>query len=527
MKSRTLYLKWRPSTFNEVVGQNAVVHTIQNAIAADKTVHAYLFSGPRGTGKTTVARILAKALNCVNDDLTIRPCDACEICKTVSSGRFLDLIEIDAASNNSVEDVRDLRDKINYSPGHGSYKVYIIDEVHMLSGAAFNALLKTLEEPPPHVVFVLATTELHKVPATVMSRCQSHTFRRISTNDVVGRLSEISEKENIEVEDDALHEIAKHSTGSLRDAVSLLDQVMMSEKNSVTLLGVQNIIGIASEDIVSDIVVALSKGYIDDGLILINDAVNDGVNPRELASQIVSFLRGVLLCSTGNDNLIDFSGEMISIMKECEGCLNTNQIVLMLKEFDNAVRDNLVVWHPQLSLEMAFVNSVQKSDIKVSVDRIDEIPKRDSDMLLENTSHQKDSEENNNTQSNGNLPNISDLKHSWKEIVSNSRKFHHTLPALLEWCSPVKIEDDTLQIGVKEEFAIVKLEQSEMISHIQNAIFSSTGHKFDIQLTLSDTDLDENYDGSVSDDSVVAIGIELGAKVKERSLGDNSEQIKK
>ena len=182
-ESRTLYLKWRPTQFGDVVGQTGVIDTIRNAVLASKTVHAYLFSGPRCSGKTTVARILARSLNCMETDLSMRPCNKCDHSVAVSSGKFLDLIEIDAASNNSVEDIRDLREKINYSPSQGSYKVYIVDEVHMLSGAAFNALLKTLEEPPPHAVFVLATTELHKVPATVKSRCQCHTFPDTAESD--------------------------------------------------------------------------------------------------------------------------------------------------------------------------------------------------------------------------------------------------------------------------------------------------------------------------------------------------------
>ena len=189
--AQALYRKWRPGLWNQVVGQEHIVQTLQNAIRSNRVGLAYLFAGPRGTGKTTMARLLAKAVNCLEEDPTRRPCNQCQNCQGVNKGSFLDLIEIDAASNTSVDDVRDLRDKINFSPSQGKYKVYIIDEVHMLSTAAFNALLKTLEEPPAHAIFILATTEVHKIPATVLSRCQRHEFRRIPVNDIVAHLQEI------------------------------------------------------------------------------------------------------------------------------------------------------------------------------------------------------------------------------------------------------------------------------------------------------------------------------------------------
>src|SRR5512145_1972259 len=211
--TQALYRKWRPHQWAEVVGQEHIVRTLCNAISADRVAHAYLFAGPRGTGKTTTARLLAKAVNCLESDLKKRPCDACEHCLAVNQGRFLDLIEIDAASNTSVEDVRDLRDKINFSPNQGRYKVYIIDEVHMLSTAAFNALLKTLEEPPAHAIFVPETTEIHKIPATVLSRCQRHEFRRIPLADIVANLKKLAESENIQIDAEALTLIARQSAG--------------------------------------------------------------------------------------------------------------------------------------------------------------------------------------------------------------------------------------------------------------------------------------------------------------------------
>src|SRR5512137_252002 len=198
--SQALYRKWRPQLWDEVVGQQHIVQTLRNAVTGGRVAHAYLFAGPRGTGKTTAARLLAKAVNCLAEDPAVRPCNTCAHCQAVNEGRFLDLIEIDAASQTGVEDVRDLRDKINFSPNQGRFKVYIIDEVHMFSTSAFNALLKTLEEPPPHAIFVLATTEIHKIPATVLSRCQRHEFRRVPVDLIVSQLKHIAENEKLTVE---------------------------------------------------------------------------------------------------------------------------------------------------------------------------------------------------------------------------------------------------------------------------------------------------------------------------------------
>jgi DNA polymerase-3 subunit gamma/tau len=251
--TQALYRKWRPHLWQKVVGQDHITQTLKNAICSDRIGHAYLFSGPRGTGKTTTARLLAKAANCLEEDISKRPCDKCDHCKAVNSNSFLDLIEIDAASNTSVDDVRDLREKINFSPSQGRYKIYIIDEVHMLSTSAFNALLKTLEEPPPHAIFILATTEIHKIPSTVLSRCQRHEFRRIPVKDTIVYLEEIIKGENINIDADALTLIARQSTGSLRDAISLLDQLAScGEKISLALA--QTVLGTATNQTVLGLV---------------------------------------------------------------------------------------------------------------------------------------------------------------------------------------------------------------------------------------------------------------------------------
>ncbi|MFQ5436402.1 MAG: DNA polymerase III subunit gamma/tau, partial [Anaerolineae bacterium] len=245
--SQALYRKWRPARFEDVVGQEHVTRTLQNSVAADRVGHAYLFCGPRGTGKTTLARLLAKAVNCLHDDPAERPCNQCRICQAVNDGRFLDLIEIDAASNTGVDDIRDLRDKINFAPSDGRYKVYIIDEVHMLSTAAFNALLKTLEEPPPHAKFVLATTEEHKVPLTIKSRCQQFNFRLLTTAEIRQRLEWLAAQEGLTVEPEALLLVARQGAGSIRDAESLLDQLIIAPGETIMLERAQQVLGTATD----------------------------------------------------------------------------------------------------------------------------------------------------------------------------------------------------------------------------------------------------------------------------------------
>src|SRR5512135_2445156 len=275
--SQALYRKWRPRLWDQVVGQEHVVRTLQNAIRSEKVGHAYLFAGPRGTGKTTTARLLAKAVNCLDPQVENRPCDKCEHCQAVNDGRFLDLIEIDAASNTSVDDVRDLRDKINYSPTQGRYKVYIIDEVHMLSTAAFNALLKTLEEPPPHAIFVLATTEIHKIPATVLSRCQRHEFRRVPVEQIVGNLKQIALAEKFEADEDALTLIARQATGSIRDAQSLLDQ-LASSGGRITLDSAQTVLGTATSQTVIDLIGSIHENRPSTALETLHTALDAGAD---------------------------------------------------------------------------------------------------------------------------------------------------------------------------------------------------------------------------------------------------------
>ncbi len=355
--SQALYRKWRPRLWQEVVGQDHVVQTLQNAIRSERVGHAYLFAGPRGTGKTTTARLLAKAVNCLAESPAERPCDRCEHCQAVNNGRFLDLIEIDAASNTSVDDVRDLRDKINFAPTQGRFKVYIIDEVHMLSTAAFNALLKTLEEPPPHAIFILATTEIHKIPATVLSRCQRHEFRRIPVRLIVQQLRHLCAQENIDVDDETLTLIARQATGSLRDATSLLDQ-LASSGTSIRLMDAQQVLGTAASESVIALVEALLQRDAAAGLNAIHTALDGGSDPRQFSRQMVDYCRNLLLIRMGNGEMIEATPEQQAQMSDHARRFTTPALLETIQAFNTAASDQRSAWQPALPLELALAQLV-------------------------------------------------------------------------------------------------------------------------------------------------------------------------
>jgi DNA polymerase-3 subunit gamma/tau len=356
--TQALYRKWRPLLWDEVVSQEHIIQTLKNAVASNRVAHAYLFSGPRGTGKTTAARLLAKAVNCLNPNVNHRPCNECAHCLAVNESRFMDLIEIDAASNTSVEDVRDLRDKINFAPSQGTYKVYIIDEVHMLSTAAFNALLKTLEEPPPHAIFILATTEIHKIPATVLSRCQRHEFRRVPLGETVRRLNEICKSEGIDADPDALNTIARQSSGGMRDAISLLDQ-LASTGGKITLDLAQTVLGTATSQSVIGLVQAVIDHQPGPGLDEIHRALDGGADARALARQIVDYLRNIMLVQMGNGEQVEVPADTRAQMTKHANALSTADVLRMMRAFNAAAIDPRGGWSPSLGLELAFAEALE------------------------------------------------------------------------------------------------------------------------------------------------------------------------
>ena len=357
--AQALYRKWRPQTFDEVSGQEHVLHTLRNAISSGRIAHAYLFSGPRGTGKTTMARLLAKAVNCLNPDPSVRPDNTCAICAAITEGRLLDLIELDAASNRGIDEIRDLRDKINFAPGQARYKVYIIDEVHMLTEPAFNALLKTLEEPPAHAIFVLATTDPQKVPATIVSRCQPFAFRRLTVAEIVARLQELVTAEGLTAEPEALTLIARQATGAMRDAVSMLDQLAAGDEK-ITVERAQAALGAGALRWVSDVVSALCDANAAAGLDAINQAMDGGADARQFARQIVEHLRAVMLIKLGDPALVDFPVEQRATFNSQAERLELDRLTRAIKLFNQAALDLRGGWQPQLPLELALIESLQQ-----------------------------------------------------------------------------------------------------------------------------------------------------------------------
>jgi DNA polymerase III subunit gamma/tau len=359
LPQQALYLKWRPAAFDDVVGQEHIVRTLRNALKSGRIRHAYLFSGPRGTGKTTMARLLAKAVNCHDAEPNNRPCNKCAACIAVNEGRYLDLIEIDAATHTGVDDVRDLRDKIAFSPGEGTYKVYIIDEVHRFTGNAFDALLKTLEEPPEHAVFVLATTEIDKVPATIKSRCLQFEFRRLSLHEATDRLQEIVDNEGLKYEREALEIVARYGTGSMRDSISLLDQIITDPNEPITVELAQRVLGSASSRATRDLVDAIITQDAATGLTLINDAVDTGADPRQFGQQLVEYLRNVLLAQTAGIDLIEASQEEKLLYTQQAHQLQRPVLVRVIRAFNDAVNNYRGGWQPQLTLELALIESLR------------------------------------------------------------------------------------------------------------------------------------------------------------------------
>ena len=363
MTTQALYNKWRGQTFEDILGQEHITTTLLNQVKAGRIGHAYLFAGMRGTGKTSTARIMAKAVNCIGE--TVRPpCNRCHICRSITEGRSLDLIEIDSASNRGIDEIRDLRDKVNFSPSECRYKVYVIDEVHMLTNEAFNALLKTLEEPPTHVIFILCTTEPHRLPDTVLSRCQRFDFRRGPVPVLLAKLRVICQQEGISIAPEALEFIARRASGSFRDAESLLDQLAaygagaLAGQSAITLEQVQDILGTVSSSLVTQLIASLMVADVPAGLRVINQAIDNGAEPRQFLDEILDHLRALMLLKVGGEDDLHTLGEeaLTALRPAIHGeALPLDLLVRAIRLFNEAANGLRVASRPQIPLELAFI----------------------------------------------------------------------------------------------------------------------------------------------------------------------------
>lgn len=507
MPAQALYLKWRPQTFEDVLGQDHITRTLRNALRQDRIRHAYLFSGPRGTGKTSTARLLAKAVNCLDPDPDRRPCNECAHCVAVNEGRYLDLIEIDAASHTSVDDVRDLRDKIAFSPGEGQYKVYIIDEVHRFSGAAFDALLKTLEEPPAHAIFVLATTEIAKVPATIKSRCLAFEFRRVSLVEVVDRLAWIAETEHVSIDREALELIAREGTGSVRDSISLLDQLLADPEIHISLELAEQVLGTASGQNVVDLVQALIENDAAWGLDIINAAVDGGADPRQFGRQVVEHLRQVLLVKMAGDGMVDATTERRAVLHQQADAVGRKALLSAVRAFNAALQDWQGGWQPQLPLELAFLEGLkpvvedEPEPAPHPVPRAQEAPPTTAPARPAPVPGQPTP-----------VIRVADVKAKWTEVQRSAKRHHPSLPPLLDHAVLRDVKDDLLILGASSIFQ-PKIEEKRPA--LEAALYDVLGVHLRVKVIVAEGGETGSSDHDLlSQDDVLSFGVnQLGGEI--------------
>lgn len=444
--SNVLYRKYRAQNFDELLGQSHITKILKNAIKKDQISHAYLFVGSRGTGKTSTARILAKAVNCKDIGKDGNPCSKCEVCKGIENGTYLDLIEIDAASNRGIDQIRELKEKIEFSPSNGRYKVYIIDEVHMLTTEAFNALLKTLEEPPKHVLFILATTDVHKLPATILSRCQRYDFKLGSDEEILGMLNDICKKEKVKLEEKAIEILVRNARGSFRDALSLLDVVVNAQTKEDGVISeseVREILGIPEIHMVDMLLNALIGSDAKKALECIEEIQSKGINVLQFTSLVLEILREVLVYRV--------SGRKLNEEYTFESKVDQKQLMQLINAFLTVERDLRNSTNHILILELLipqFCNIDKGSSIKKSVEVKKEKPKKEDKTIVEKSSEKV---EVINHDANIDIS-FDDIKKNWNKIVDDIKPIHSQLSAFLSFSNPVGISGNTIDIEVPFKF---------------------------------------------------------------------------
>ncbi|NQS90903.1 MAG: DNA polymerase III subunit gamma/tau, partial [Chloroflexi bacterium] len=495
-----------------------IITTLKNAVRQERVSHAQIFSGPRGTGKTSTARVLAKAVNCLAEDTASRPCNECAHCQSVNRGDFLDLLEIDAASNTSVDDVRELREKINFSPNLGRFKVYVIDEVHMLSTSAFNALLKTLEEPPAHAIFILATTEIHKIPITVISRCQRHDFRRISVPEIVSQLESMAASESIIVKADVLGLIARQATGSLRDAISILDQLSSAEEEISPALAHQ-ILGTSPDQAVLDFVDAMLAGAPGEGLNTLHQSSERGNDPIQFAKQVVAYFRNVLLMQMENADRIDVPENLIEVISAHSKQISLKKLLDLIRVFNKAINDRGASWQPTLPLEMAFLEGLEiinedgssPGEPKISKPSV----KKDPPPKKIESSPKPVPVQKVEVKSAAPEPKQQPLTvlQEWKKILEGVREASPATQGILNSCKPLGIKDNQLVLSFRSDAIKEKMEGGDHLKICQEAIEKVIGVKLPVLCIVGGKDQSGLPDGVDPDGLVAAVVRDLGGSL--------------
>jgi len=505
MEYQSLYRKWRPQTFEDIIGQKHITQTLINAISLNRISHAYIFSGPRGVGKTTTARILAKSLNCVKGP-TAHPCNKCERCIRITDGYSMDVIEIDGASNRGIDDIRDLRNKVKFTPAEGKYKVYIIDEVHMLTTEAFNALLKTLEEPPSHVIFIFATTNPHKIPSTILSRCQWFNFRRIALEDIVAKLKIIVKDEDLKIEDKVLDIIARNSTGSMRDAESTLDQIIAYCGKDITSQSVKEVLGIIEEEVFFELVEAIIKNDTLRGIELINRTSDLGGDASQFIKNLMEYVHNLSLAKVCQKDIMNFQG----IFTEDRGRLLEQsktikleklfKIVDYLAEVERKIR---YTRHPWILLEMLVIKFTAGENF--SLKEIEE-EKDVSESGKKNVETREEPPPKKKVQDKIKSKEVSSIKvkeppvnlelmQAWPTILDRIKKTKIAVYSFIIANNLITVENNKLIIGFNKEYTFHKesLEKQNNKILLQELIKEETGRLLVIECTINDNNKEDSF----------------------------------
>lgn len=474
--------RWRPQQFDEVIGQEHVSRTLANAIANKRIAHAYIFSGPRGVGKTTTARILAKAVNCEKGP-TPTPCNECASCVAITRGNSLDVMEIDGASNRGIDEIRNLREKIRFAPAMGKYRVYIIDEVHMLTKEAFNALLKTLEEPPEHVIFIFATTEIHRVPPTILSRCQRFDFRRIAVRTIMEHLQHICQADNIDIEEEALLQIAKKADGSMRDAESILDQIISYAGNTIKFEDVVQALGVIHQDFYFKLTEHVKNGAIKEIILMANEIFETGHDLNEFLLGFEEHLRNILVVkSTGDTKLIDTSEHYLEQYRKLAQEFSENDLVGYLQvvgETINAVKSSQ---QPQLKFELGLIKLAKmpkSTEIERLLEKIDLLKKK-ADLKPSPTVAAHLVAEPSP------LPevlNLESIKKAWPKFVESVGKTRATLAGILNKAKFKALSDNVLELEFNGEGEIIKSQKG----WLERKIKEDLGHTLRLNILVQKT----------------------------------------